>query len=321
MKILLTEPLIESVDNAGLRILMQVGTVTIASDTSEDYLIKEVRDADALVVRLAKITSKIIENSDRLKVIARTGVGVDNIDVASATKKGIMVVNLPSLNTDSVSEHVLCLILALAKNLREFDREVRKGNWSIRDELLVHNLDLSGKVLGIIGAGKIGCAVAKRALVFDMNALFYDVIPRPEMEKLGGKSVDLDTLLKEADFVTIHVPLINETRHLINEQKFKLMKQTAYFINTSRGEVVDQKALCVALERRMIAGAALDVFENEPINANDPILKPENVIVTPHVAGHTRDSRAKMIITLAQDVVRALDGETPINLVNRDLPR
>ncbi len=319
MKILLTEPLITPVDDSGLRILAQVGKVTIASSAREDDLKREVEDADAVVVRLAKITSRIIENARRLKVIARTGAGVDNIDIAAASRKGIMVVNTASTNTLSVAEHTICLILASAKNLTRFDTEVRKGNWSIRDALLANNLDLTGKVLGIVGAGKIGYAVATRAVALGMKVLFYDVVPRPDVEGLGGKSVNLDTLLREADFVTIHVPLIRETRHLFDDAKLKIMKHTAYLINTSRGEVVDQKALFNALRNRLISGAALDVFENEPIDKDDPILKLENIIVTPHVAGHTRESRAMMISLLAEDVVRALNGNVPVNLVNREV--
>lgn len=321
MKILLTEPLIESVDDAGLCILEKAGTVKIARSTSEGILIEEAEDADAIVVRLAKITSRIIEKADKLKVIARTGIGVDNIDVAAATKKRVMVVNLPSMNTDSVAEHVMCLILASAKNLIAFNSEVRRGNWRIRDQLLPNNIDLLGKTLGIIGAGKIGYAVARRALGFDMKILFYDVISRPEMGRLGAKSTDLDILLKQADFVTVHVPLIKETHHLINEGKLGLMKKSAYLVNASRGEVVDQKALYNALDGKIIAGAALDVFEDEPPESNDPILRLGNVILTPHVAGHTGDSRRKMIIALAEDVSRALSGETPVNLVNRELLR
>ncbi|MGD0159312.1 MAG: hydroxyacid dehydrogenase [Candidatus Bathyarchaeia archaeon] len=322
MKILLTEPLIEPVDNAGLDILRKVGTVIIASGTSEESLIKEAKDADAIVVRLAKITGRIIENTDRLKVIARTGVGVDNIDVAAATKKRVMVVNLPVMNTDSVAEHALCLILAMAKNLIEFDREVRKGNWGIRDRLLPKNIDLIDKTLGIVGLGTIGIAVARKAKGLNMRVLYQSRRRKADLEKeLGIEYTDLPTLLKEADFITVHIALSKETERMFGEKEFKTMKKTAYFINTSRGGVVDQKALYSALEDGRIAGAALDVFEEEPIKATDPILKLQNLIVTPHVAGHTRDSRIKMIVVLAEDVVRALNGKTPVNLVNKDVLR
>jgi D-3-phosphoglycerate dehydrogenase len=322
MKILLTEPLIEPVDNAGLDILRKVGTVNIASGTSEEDLIKEAKDADAIVVRLAKITARIIENADKLKVIARTGVGVDNIDVMAATKKRIMVVNLPVMNTDSVAEHVLCLILASAKNLLEFDREVRKGNWGIRDKLLPNNIDLTGKTLGIVGLGTIGIAVARKAKGLNMRIMYQSRRRKADVEKeLGMEYADLQTLSKEADFITVHVALAKETERMFGEKEFKAMKKTAYFINTSRGGVVDQRALYAALESGRIAGVALDVFEEEPIKATDPILKLQNLIVTPHVAGHTKDSRIKMIVTLAEDVVRALNGKTPINLVNKDVLR
>jgi len=300
----------------------KVGTIKIASSTSEENLVKEAKDADAMIVRLAKITTKVIEGADKLKVIARTGVGVDNIDVVAATKKRIMVVNLPVMNTDSVAEHVLCMILASAKNLIEFDGETRKGNWNIRDKLLPNNLDLTGKTLGIVGLGPIGIAVARKAKGFNMRIIYQSRRRKNDIEKeLGMEYTDLHTLLREADFITVHLALAKETERMFGEKEFKAMKPTAYFINTSRGRVTDQKALLTTLESGGIAGAALDVFEEEPIKATDPILRLKNVIVTPHVAGHTKDSRTKMIVTLAEDVVRALSGKTPVNLVNKELLR
>lgn len=320
MKILLTEPLIEPVDSEGLEILRKVGEVKVASGASEDDLIKEVKDADAMVVRLANITAKVIESAEKLRVIARTGVGVDNIDVKSATNRGILVVNVPVMNADSVAEHVLCLILALAKNLIKFDSELRRGNWAVRDELLGNNIELAGKTLGIVGLGTIGSVVARKAKGLNMRILYYSRRRKTDVEKeFGIEYVDLETLLKESDFITVHVALTKETHHMIGEREFKSMKKTTYFINTSRGPVVDQKALCDALEKNWIAGAALDVFEEEPPSPNNTVFKFRNLIVTPHVAGFTKDARVKMIVTLAKGVVRALHGEAPINLVNKEV--
>ena len=320
IKILLTEPLIEPVDSEGINILQSIGEITLAQNTTEECLAKEAADADAIVVRLAKITSRVIEDASKLKVIARTGVGVDNIDVKSATKKGVFVVNLPAMNADSVAEHVFCFLLALAKNLTRFDSEVSNGNWKIRDVLLEKNHELSGKTLGIVGFGTIGTRVAKRAKAFGMRIIYYDVVRGLDeaAQKVGAFFVDLKTLLKESDFVTVHVPLTKDTYHLFSEEEFRLMKKTAYFVNTSRGPIVDQTALLKALQEGDLAGAALDVYENEPPALDDPIVKPSVILKTPHVAGFTKESRERMIVALAEDVLRVFKGEMPINLVNRE---
>lgn len=320
MKILLTEPLIEPVDSQGIKIMEEVGEVKVASEPSEDCLIREARDVDALVVRLANVSSKVIENAKRLKVIARTGVGVDNIDVKSATEKGIMVVNLPVMNTDSVAEHVICLTLALAKNLTVFDKEMRKGNWAARDQLLERNIEIKGKTLGIVGLGAIGVAVAHRAKALNMRVIYYSRRRKIEVEeRLEIEYLDLNTLLAQSDFITVHVALTKETRHLFGQREFRLMKERAYFVNTSRGSVVDQEALFGALEKGWIAGAALDVFEEEPPAQNFTGLGLRNLILTPHVAGFTKDARERMIITLARDVVEVLRGGLPKNLVNKEV--
>ncbi|UCD95739.1 MAG: hydroxyacid dehydrogenase [Candidatus Bathyarchaeota archaeon] len=319
IKILLTEPLIEPVDRVGLDMLRSIGEITQAQNSTEECLVKDAADVDAIVVRLAKITSKIIKNAPKLKVIARTGVGVDNIDVESATENGVYVVNLPAMNADSVAEHVFCFLLALAKNLTRFDFEVAKGNWKIRDALLARNHELLGKTLGIVGFGSIGARVASRAKVFGMKIVYFDIVKgvNEAAQKVGALFVDLKTLLKDSDFVTVHVPLTEETRHMFGEEEFRLMKNTAYFVNTSRGSIVDQKALLKALEEGYLAGAALDVYETEPPAVDDPIVRPGVILKTPHVAGFTKESRERMIVTLAEDVLRVFRGESPVNLVNR----
>jgi glyoxylate reductase len=180
--------------------------------------------------------------------------------------------------------------------------------------------DVFGATIGIVGAGRIGYAVAKRAKGFDMKILFYDVVPRPEIEKdLGGKKVDMDTLLKESDFVSIHVPLMKETHHLINAERLKLMKKTAYLINNSRGPVVDEKALYEALKKGQIAGAGLDVFEQEPTPVDNPLLKLDNVVVAPHISSASLETRSKMAEMVAENLVAFFQGKKPPNLVNADV--
>jgi glyoxylate reductase len=184
---------------------------------------------------------------------------------------------------------------------------------------MLQGRDVYGATMGIVGAGRIGYAVAKRAMGFSMKILFYDVIPRPEMESLGAKRVDLDTLLKESDFVSIHVPLMKETHHLINAEKLKLMKKTAYLINNSRGPVVDEKALYQALKEGTIAGAGLDVFEQEPTPLDNPLLKLDNVVVAPHISSASYETRSRMAEMVAENLVAFFEGKKPPNLINSDV--
>jgi D-3-phosphoglycerate dehydrogenase len=319
--VLLTEPYVEVTDAKPLERLKEYAEVRVARGTSEEVLAQEVKDATALIVRLAKITRRIIESGKALRVISRTGVGVDNIDVDAATERGIFVCNIPTgVNSDAVAEHTFCLILALAKNLIEADSRFRAEGWAIRDQLWVRNIDLYGKVIGIIGLGAIGSRVARIARAFGMTVLAYDpYISAEKAESVGARLVDLDTLLRESDFVTIHCPLTKETENLIDEKRIRLMKRTAFLINCARGPIVKESALVEALEKNMIAGAALDVFAVEPVRPDNPLLKLKNVIVTPHIAGMTYDVRVKSMEILVNDVIRVLKGEIPENLVNREV--
>jgi glyoxylate reductase len=211
--------------------------------------------------------------------------------------------------------------MAAARRVVEADRYVRSGKWKVGwHPAMLSGRDIYNATIGIIGAGRIGYAVAKRATGFNMKILFYDVIPRPEIERdLGAKKVDLDTLLKESDFISIHVPLMKETHHLINAEKLKLMKKTVYVINNARGPVVDEKALYEALKEGRIAGAGLDVFEQEPTPIDNPLLRLENVVVAPHISSASLETRSRMSEMVADNLVKFFEGKAPPNLVNPDV--
>jgi len=286
-------------------------------------IIDKVKNVDALVPLLSdKIDAEVFNAAPKLKIVSQLAVGFDNIDVAEATKRGIYVTNTPEVLTDTTADFAWALLMAVARRVAEADRYVRGGQWKVAwHPAMLSGRDVHGETIGVVGAGRIGYAVAKRAKGFDMNILFYDVDPaRTEIEKnLGGKKVDLDTLLRESDFVTLHPPLMKETHHLINAEKLKLMKKTAYLINNSRGPVVDEKALYEALKKGQIAGAGLDVFEQEPASLDNPLLKLDNVVVAPHISSASLETRSKMAEMVADNLVAFFQGKKPPNLVNTDV--
>lgn len=286
-------------------------------------IIDKVKNVDALVPLLSdKIDAEVFNAAPKLKIVSQLAVGFDNIDVAEATKRGIYVTNTPEVLTDTTADFAWALLMAVARRVAEADRYVRGGQWKVAwHPAMLSGRDVHGATIGVVGAGRIGYAVAKRAKGFDMKILFYDVDPaRTEIEKnLGGKKVDLDTLLRESDFVTLHPPLMKETHHLINAEKLKLMKKTAYLINNSRGPVVDEKALYEALKKGQIAGAGLDVFEQEPASLDNPLLKLDNVVVAPHISSASLETRSKMSEMVADNLVAFFQGKKPPNLVNTDV--
>ena len=285
-------------------------------------IVDKVATVDALVSLLSdKIDPEVFNAAPKLKIVSQLAVGFDNIDIAEATRRGIYVTNTPEVLTDTTADFAWALLMAIARRVAEADKYVRTGKWKVSwHPAMLSGRDIYGATIGIIGAGRIGYAVAKRAKGFDMRVLFYDVIPRPEMEKdFGAKEVDLDTLLKESDFVSVHVPLMKETHHLVNAQKLSLMKKTAYLINNSRGPVVDEKALYEALRKEQIAGAGLDVFEQEPTPVDNPLLKLDNVVVAPHISSASLETRAKMSEMVAENLVAFFEGKRPPNLVNSDV--
>lgn len=289
----------------------------------KDEIIRKARDVDALVTLLSdKIDAEVFDAAPKLKIIAQMAVGYDNIDVAEATKRGIYVTNTPGVLTETTADFAWALLMAVARRVVEADKYVRSGQWKVGwHPSMLLGRDVYGATLGILGAGRIGTAVARRAKGFNMKIIYYDVVSMPpEVEKeLGAKRVDLDTLFREADFLSIHVPLTKETYHIVNGEKLKLMKKTAYIINTSRGPVVDEKALHKALKEGWIAGAALDVFEQEPTPMDNPLLKLDNVVLAPHIASASYETRSKMAEMVAENLVAFFEGRQPPNLVNPEV--
>jgi len=277
--------------------------VTIVEEPNEDELARIIKGFDGLIVRSKPlVTRKVIESADRLKVIARAGVGLDNIDVKAAEERGIALINAPESSTQSVAELAIGLMLAVARKIAFSDRRMREGYWAKKEAM---GVELSGKTLGVIGVGRIGSAVARIAKYgFNMHILYYDVACRDDLNKdLGAECVSIEELLKRSDIVTIHVPLLPETRHMINEEKLRLMKKTAILINTSRGAVVDTAALVKALSEGWIAGAGLDVFEEEPLPKDHPLTKLDNVVLTPHIGASTKEAQEKAGVEVARKIV------------------
>ncbi|WP_088335526.1 phosphoglycerate dehydrogenase [Methanopyrus sp. KOL6] len=314
-KILVTDPIHED----ALRKLEELGEVIVLEDADEEKIREHVRDADAWVVRSGtRVTRELIKEAERLKVIARAGVGVDNIDVKAATERGIIVVNAPESSSISVAEHTMGLILALARKIPQADRSVRRGEW---DRKTFMGVELAGKTLGLIGLGRIGQQVAKRAKAFEMEVIAYDpYIPRKVAEELGVELVDeLEELLERADIVSIHVPLTEETEGMIGEEELKRMKNSAFLINCARGKIVDEEALIKALKEGWIAGAALDVFAEEPPGEDHPLYELDNVVLTPHIGGSTGEAQRSAGLIVAREIERVLKGEIPENVVNLPL--
>jgi len=285
-------------------------------------IIEKAKNCDALVSLLSdKIDAEVFDAAPKLKIVSQIAVGFDNVDLKEATKRGIYVTNTPEVLTDTTADFAWALLMAIARRVVEADKYVRTGKWNVawHPEML-QGRDVYGATMGIVGAGRIGYEVARRAKGFKMKILFYDVIPRPEMEKdFDAKKVDLDTLLQKSDFVSVHVPLMKETLHLINESKLRMMKRTAYLINNSRGPVVDEEALVKALKEGWIAGAALDVFEQEPTPKNNPLLKMENVVLAPHISSASYETRSRMAEMVAENLVAFFEKRKPPNLVNPDV--
>jgi len=320
-KIVISEP--HPLINEEIELLSKYGEVILLNTTREDVLAEAVRDADVLIVDFARVTKNTIENARKLKGIIRHGIGVDNIDLEAATKRGIVVANIPDYSTKTVADHTWALILALTRKIVLADKYVRNklyvGRWENPPEYL-KGLELEGKVLGIIGFGRIGREVAKRAKGFGLRVLAYSrhILKEVAME-LGAEPADLETLLRESDIITLHVPLTKETYHLINEDKIRLMRKRPYIINTSRGAVIDEKALYRALKEGLIAGAALDVFEIEPPPEDNPLFELDNVIFTPHIAWYSEEALRRLVVTAVEETARILSGELPKNLVNKDV--
>jgi len=281
--------------------------ITYEPEITPDQIKEKIGNFDIVVVRSrTKITKEMIDRTNKCKIIARVGVGLDNIDVDAAKTKGIRVINAVEGAMNAVAELVLGLMLSLAREIPRADREIRNGKW-LKKELM--GTELSGKYLGIVGLGNIGKKLARYARALNMNIIGYDVIPIPEdfSHEVGLIKADLDTLLSSADYVSFHVPLTQSTHHLVNSQRLVKMKKNAYLINTSRGEIIDENALYGVLKEGKIAGAALDVFETEPAVGNKLVTLP-NVICTPHIGAQTKEAQALAANVIAEKIIMILRG-------------
>jgi D-3-phosphoglycerate dehydrogenase len=308
--------LYEDMHEDGKTILKEKADILIAERLDEPYLIDHVRDIDGIIVRAnGRVSRKVMESAPRLKVVGRHGVGVENIDLEAATEKGIWVVNTPDANDASVAEHFFGLALMLSKMLKKGDGALRGGQWEARYKYIGN--ELHGKTLGILGFGRIGKTVGRMGHKgFDMKILYYDTVQYKEVEEeITARKVTLDELLSKSDFVSINLPMLPETKGLIGEREFGLLKPTAYIINLARGSIWNEKALCRVLKERKIAGAGSDVFEVEPATKDHPLFQLENFIGTPHMAAHT-DEALRRMSRVAVDIVRVLEGKKPVYPVN-----
>jgi len=306
----------QAINPAGMKVLEGKVEPVILADLTVETIKKMVADVEGIILRTnIKVTREIIEAAPCLKIISRTGAGVDNVDVAAATEKGILVCDTLGVNSNSVAEQTLAILLGLAKQLKIMNKAMCEGNWKIRNDS--KTVDVEGKTLGLIGIGRIGSLVAyKCRQAFNMKVIAYD----PYVKQAEGIELcpNLDQVFKEADFISIHVPYMEQTHHLVNAKLLNLMKPDAYLINTSRGPLVDEKALIEALEKGSIAGAGLDVFEKEPPSPDNPLLRFNNVIVTPHSSALSRECIMKVHITAAQAVVDFFNGKKPHSVFNEE---
>lgn len=301
IKVLVAAPIHEK----AVELLREKGfEVIYREEPDEDELVKLIRDVEVLIVRSKPIvTRRVIMAGDKLRIIARAGVGLDNIDLEAARERNIKVINAPEAATNSVAELAIGLMLAVLRKIAYSDRMMRSGEWVKKKAM---GYELGGKTLGIVGMGRIGRTVARIAYHgFGMRIIYYDVVrcKREFEEEVKAKYVDLETLFRESDIVTLHVPLTPETRHLVNEDKLRLMKKTAILINTSRGGVVDTNALVKALSEGWIAGAGLDVYEEEPLPPNHPLTRLDNVVLTPHIGASTYEAQEKAGITVVEKII------------------
>ena len=286
-----------------------------------DVLLESVTNVEGLLSLLTdKIDVELMDKAPKLKVISNCAVGFDNISIPDATKRGIMVCNTPGVLTDTTADLAFTLLMAAARRVVEADKSVRAGKWKTWGPMFFLGQDIHHATLGIIGLGRIGAGVAERAKGFAMKVQYYDVVRQKQLEdKLGIQYVDLDKLLSESDFVTIHTNLTPETYHLMNAKRFEKMKKTAILVNTARGPIVDNMALHEALRSGRIAYAALDVTDPEPLPADHPLLKLDNVIVVPHIASASVATRTKMAQMAAENLIAGLKGELPPNPVNPEV--
>lgn len=312
-KVLVSDP----ISDLGISLLAEASDITIDKKTglSEDELVAAIGEYDALLVRSqTKVTERIMTAGKQLKVIGRAGVGVDNIDLEAATKRGIIVINAPDGNTITTCEHTFAMMMAVARHIPQAYRKTVDGVW---DRKSFVGVELRNKVLGVLGMGRIGSEVAARAKAFGMKVYGYDpFLTEDRAEKMGVRKSTVDDIVREADFITVHTPLTPETRHMIGEEQFARIKPGVRIINCARGGIIDEVALVAAIDAGRVAGAAFDVFEEEPPAADHPFLKHPQIIVTPHLGASTVEAQENVAIDVSEQLLHILRGEPFKNAVN-----
>ena len=312
-KVLVSDP----IDQAGIDILSQVAQVDVNTGLSAEELVRIIPDYDALMIRSGtQVTKEIIEAGNLLKIIGRAGVGVDNVDVPSATRKGIVVVNSPEGNTIAAAEHAIAMMLSMSRHIPEANASVKSGKWE-RNRFI--GVEVYKKTLGIVGLGKIGSHLAAAAKAMGMKLLAYDpFISTERADQLGCRLVELELLMRESDYITLHIPKTPETLHLINAEVLSKMKPTARIINCARGGIIDEAALAEAIKSGKIAGAAIDVYENEPLQADSPLRSVgQNIVLTPHLGASTAEAQVNVAIDVAEqirDVLLGLPARSAVNI-------
>jgi D-3-phosphoglycerate dehydrogenase len=302
------------------QVLAEIGAEPIVLNTmDEDIIAKETADADAVITEYAKITPRIISGLRKCKVIARYGIGVDMIDLEAASRAGIPVANAPDYGIEEVATHTIAVFLTLARKTAVYDRALKDGKWGYKIGFPIYRLQ--GQTLGLIGFGNIARTVASMVSGLGLKVLAHDpFIGEDEMAKRNVvKAETVEEILRQADFVSLHIPLMESTRGMIGEKELAMMKPSAYLINTGRGGLINEESLVKALKKGRISGAGLDVFQQEPIREDSPLLKLENVLVTPHCAFYSEESLKNLQRMPAEEVVRVLKGGLPRSFVNRDL--
>ena len=311
-----------------IKIVKEVAEVEIFEGENNpiprDLLLKKAREVNGLIPLLTdRIDAELMDQADNLKVVSNYAVGYNNIDVDEATKRGIRVTNTPGVLTDTTADYAFALMMATSRRIAEADKYIRDGEWihAWGPKMFIGG-DVHGKTLGIVGIGRIGSAMVPRARGFNMDVIYYDCVRNSKKEReLNLEYKTLEDVLENSDFVSMHVPLTPETRHMISEKQLRMMKPTAYLVNTSRGPVIDEEALYKALKEGWIAGAALDVHEKEPTNPNSPLLDLDNIIVTPHIASASVETRTKMAVIAATNCAAVMRGMEPPNLVNPEVKK
>src|SRR5512136_1249367 len=312
-RVLVSDPLAEE----GLEILKKACDVDVKTELKEDELCRIIGDYDALLVRSGtEVTAKVIESGKRLRFIGRAGAGVDNIDTDAATRKGIIVANAPEGNTLAATEHTMAMMLSLARNIPQASASLKKKEWK-RSKFM--GVELNDKVLGIVGFGRIGRELAKRANALDMRCVAYDpFISKERAAQLGVEMMSVEDLFRIADVITVHTPLIKETKHLVNAKSIATMKDGVRIINCARGGIVDEKALYDAIKSGKVAGAALDVFETEP-PLNSELLTLDQVITTPHLGASTVEAQTNVAVSIAKQCISVMEGGPAKYVVNAPL--